>query len=100
MGIRNDGEWFCAPLLFGDLFLGFAGLFVLRCHFGVEIKQLLQPLGIIFKAAADVDALQHFVVALMGTAQIVGHLVGGVEIGNGSGEMGFPCQQDIFGAAG
>ncbi|VAW84904.1 hypothetical protein MNBD_GAMMA16-1568 [hydrothermal vent metagenome] len=35
-----------------------------KTPFGVEIKQFFQPLGIVFKTAAYVDALQHFVIAL------------------------------------
>jgi len=50
---------------FGGSFFGLVSLAVIRCHFGVAIKQLLQPFGIVFKAAVDVNVLQHFVVVLM-----------------------------------
>jgi hypothetical protein len=37
-----------------------------RRHLRVQLKQLLQPLGVVLKATADVDALQHLVVPLVG----------------------------------
>ena len=55
-------------------------------HFGVELEQLFQPLGVVLEPAADIDALQHLVVALMRRAQIVGHGVGIVEIGDRRGK--------------
>ena len=68
-------------------------------HLGVEIEQLFQPLGIVLEAAADIDALQHLVVALMRRAQVGGHVVGIVEIGDGRREMVLARQQDVLGAA-
>ena len=72
-------------------------------HFGVEVKQLFQPFGIIFEAAAYVDALQHFVIAIMRMAQVFGHFTFAifdlVQIGDGGGKMCFPRQQNILRAA-
>ena len=69
-------------------------------HPGIKLKQLFQPLGVILEAAADVDALQRFIVALVGFAQVGGHVAGVVEVGNGGREMCLARQQDILGAAG
>ena len=72
-----------------------------RCgHLGVQLEQLFQPLGVVAEAAADVDALQHLVVALVRLAQVGGHIVGIVEIGDRRREMRLARQQDVLGAAG
>jgi hypothetical protein len=42
----------------------------LRGHLGVEFEELFQPLGVVLEAAADVDALQRLVVALVSGAQV------------------------------
>src|SRR5882757_4389759 len=67
---------------------------------GVEFKQLFQPFGVVAKAAADVDALKHLVVAVMGFAQVGGHRLGVVEISDCRGKMRLACQQNVFGAVG
>ena len=69
-------------------------------HFGVEIKQFFQPFGIIFETTTNVDAFQYLIVLSVGIAQIGGHFFWVVQVGNCGGEMGFPCQQDVLGAAG
>ena len=71
-----------------------------RGHLGVKLEQLFQPLGVVPEAAADIDALQHLVVALMRLAQVGGHVVGVVEIGDRRREMCLARQQDVLGAAG
>lgn len=48
----------------------------------------------------DVDAFQHFVVARVGVAQVVRHLVRVVQLGDGGGEMRLAGEQDVFGALG
>ena len=65
-----------------------------------RVEQLFQPLGVVLEAAADVDALQHLVVALMRLAQVGGHVVGIVEVGDRRREMRLARQQDVLGAAG
>jgi hypothetical protein len=65
-------------------------------HLGIEVEQLLQPLGVVLEAATDVDALQHFVIALMRRAQVSGHGLGVIEVGNGRREMMLPRQQDVL----
>ena len=42
---------------------------------------------------------KRFVVAVMGGAQVGGHLLGVVEIGDGRGKMRLAGQQDVLGAA-
>ena len=69
-------------------------------HFRVKLEQLFQPLGVVLEPAADIDALQHLVVALMRRAQVGGHGVGVIEIGDRRREMRLARQQDILGAAG
>ena len=71
-----------------------------RGHLGVKLEQLFQPLGIVAEAAADIDALQHLVVALMRLAQVGGHVLGIIEIGDRRREMRLARQQDVLGAAG
>jgi hypothetical protein len=73
-------------------FHGGLGLFGRR-HLGVKLKQLFQPLGVVLEAAADVDALQHFVVALVGMSQVVRHGVRVVQVGDGGGEMRFAASR-------
>ena len=34
-------------------------------HFGVEIKELLQPFGVVLEAATNINTLQHFIVPLV-----------------------------------
>ena len=72
----------------------------LGCHLGIHLKQFFEPFGIIFEAAAYIDALKHFVIMGMSRTQVFGHGVGLIEISDGGGEMGFAGQQDIFGGAG
>ena len=69
-------------------------------HLGVKLEQLFQPLGVVAEAAADIDALKHLVVALMRLAQIGGHVLGIIEIGDGRRKMRLARQQDVLGAAG
>ena len=38
----------------------------MHSHAGVEFKELFEALGVVLEAAADVDALEGFVVALVG----------------------------------
>ena len=86
--------------LFGLSLGGLARPCAFACrHLGVHVEQFLQQLGVVLEAAADIDALQHFVIALMGMAQVFGHGVGVIEIGNGFWPMGLTGQQNIFGAA-
>ena len=66
----------------------------------IQPKQLLQPFRIVLEAAANHDALQALIVAIMGMAEIFGHLFGIVELGHGGGEVGFAGQEDVFSAAG
>ena len=75
----------------------FGGLF---SHPGIHLKQLLQPFGVVFEAAAYVDAFDDFVIAVVGGAQVVGHGGRVVEVGDGGGEMGLSGEQDVFSAAG
>jgi hypothetical protein len=65
-----------------------------RHHLGIKLKQLFQPLGIVLETAADVDALQHFVVALVGAAQIFWQVAQVAQVGDSGGEMGFARKQD------
>ena len=51
-----------------------------RCHLHIQLKKLLQPLGIILEPPTDVDALQGFVVGFVGGAQILGYGIGVVEV--------------------
>ena len=80
--------------------VAFFGCSLPRSHLGVEFEQLFQPLGVVPEAAADVDALQHLVVALVRLAQVGGHGLGIVEIGDRRREMRLARQQDVLGAAG
>lgn len=38
---------------------------------GVQLEQFFQPFGIVFDAAAEIDAFQHLVVAFVGVAQVL-----------------------------
>src|SRR3546814_14295069 len=68
-----------------------------RCgHLGIEVEQLFQPLGIVAKPPPDIDAFQHLVVALMGFAQIGGHLFGVIKVGDSGRKMRLARQQDIL----
>ena len=69
-------------------------------HLGVQLEQLFQPLGVVAEAPADVDALQRLVVALVRFAQVGGHFVWIVKVGDRRREVRFARQQDVFGAAG
>lgn len=69
-------------------------------HLGVKLEQLFEALGIVLETAADGDALQRLVVPFMGLAQVGGHLLGIVKIGDCSGEMGLASQQDVLRATG
>ncbi len=69
-------------------------------HLRVHLEQFFQPLGVVLEAAADIDAFQHLVVAVMRGAKVVGHLCGVIEIGDGGGEMRLARQQDVFGSSG
>src|SRR5690606_15032455 len=65
-------------------------------HLGVEGEKGFEALGVVFEAAADVDAFESLVVAVVGGAQIGRHFVGIVEIGDGGGEMRLAGEQDVF----
>ena len=39
-----------------------------RRHLGIKLKQFFQPFGVVLEAAANVNALQRFVVAFVSTA--------------------------------
>src|SRR5690606_27336820 len=54
---------------------------------GVGFEELFEARGLVLEAAADVDALQGLVVALVGRAEVGGHGVGIVEIGDGCREV-------------
>lgn len=75
-------------------------LYLFIGHLGIQLKQLLEPFGVVFETATDVDALQHFIVAFVGGAKVIRHGVGIVEVGNGGGKMCFAGQQNVFSAAG
>ena len=63
--------------------------------------QVFQTFGVVFEAAADVDALKGFVVGLVCGAEVAWQaFLGVVEFGQGGGEMGFAGEQDVLGAAG
>src|SRR6266496_4122931 len=79
--------------------LSFTGRSRRRGHFGVEIEELFQALGIVFEAATDINALQHFVVALMRLAQIRGHVIRIVELRHSRWVMGFAGQDNFLRAA-
>ena len=59
------------------------------CHLRVQLEQLLQPLRIVTEEPADVDAVQHLVIALAGSA----------EIGGSCRKVRFAHQQDVFSAS-
>jgi hypothetical protein len=69
-------------------------------HFSIKLKQLFQPLGVVFEAATDVDAFEHFIISIVCFTQIFRHFIGSIEIGDRGWEMRFTGEQDIFGAAG
>ncbi len=82
----------------------------LRGHLRIHLEQLFQPLGVVAEAAADIDAFQHLVIALMRGAEVGGHFFGIAEVGDGGGkhcgdrvrealEAVDDGQQDILGAA-
>ena len=41
-------------------------------HFGVEFEQLFEAFGVVFEAAADVDAFQDLVVSIVRGAKVSG----------------------------
>lgn len=55
-------------------------------HLGVEIKELLQSLRVVLEAPADIDALQHLVVALVRGPEVGRHGLRVIELRNGRGE--------------
>ena len=69
-------------------------------HLGVEGEEGFEAFGIVFEAAAEVDAFEGFVVAVVGGAQVGGHFVVVVEIGDGCGEMRLAGEQDVLRATG
>ncbi len=74
---------------------------LLRCggvggHFGVELEEFFEALGVVLEAAAEVDALQGLVVALVGGAEVGGHFFRVVEVGDGRREMRLQRQQDAL----
>src|SRR3546814_1712324 len=69
-------------------------------HFGVEFEQFFEALGVVFEAAADVDAFEDLVVAIMRVAVGFGHLLRIVELGDGLGEMRLAGAADVLCAAG
>ena len=73
-------------------------MFGRRRHLRIKLKQFFQPLGVVLETATDVDALQHFVVALVGVTQVVRHGLRVVQVGDRGGEVRFAGQQDVFGA--
>ena len=89
------------PLRFGGFFLAcffaFDGRF-LCSHFALEGEEFFQALGVVFEAAADVDAFQDFVVAFVRVAQVFRHRAGGVEVGDGFREVHFAGKKNGGGA--
>ena len=71
-----------------------------QSHACVERKQLFEALGIVFEAAAPVDAPPHFVIAHVGMAQVFGHVFSGLELGNRCREVHFAREKNIFGTFG
>jgi hypothetical protein len=71
-----------------------------RRHFGVCLKQLFQPLGVVLETAADVDALQHFVVTPWAWRGLSGIGLRVVPADDGGREMRLASQQVVFGADG
>src|SRR3546814_12554246 len=69
-------------------------------HFGVEFEQFFEALGVVFEAAADVDAFEDLVVAIMRVAEVFGHLLRIVALGDGLGEMRLAGEEDVLCAAG
>lgn len=63
-------------------------------HPGVEFEQLFEPLGIVPKTAADVNALQHRIVMLMRMAEVFGHRLRIIKICDGRREMRFTGEED------
>ena len=61
---------------------------------------MLQPFGVVAETAADIDALQRFIVGVVRLAQIVGHGFRVVEVGDSGGIVRLPGEQDGVGAAG
>jgi hypothetical protein len=51
-------------------------------HFGIKLEEFFESFSVVFEAATDVDALEDFVVAFVGLAQVGGHVFGGTEIGD------------------
>src|SRR3546814_10093057 len=78
-----------------DLGLSFPG-----GHLRIQLKQLFQSFGIVLKSTADIDALQHLVIAVVSGSQVVRHLLGVIEISDCRREMRLTRQEDVFGAAG
>ena len=70
------------------------------CHLRVQLEQLLQPLRIVPEASADVNALKHLVVTVVGGAEILRHAVSSVEIGDRGRKVRFPRQKDVLGGGG
>src|ERR1035437_1776485 len=89
-----NSQWSFSYLLL--LFLGWYGR---GGHFSIEIKQLFEPLGIVLKAASDVDALQNLVVTIMCLAQVIRHCFGVVEVGDRCREIVLTRQEDVLGAS-
>jgi hypothetical protein len=73
---------------------------VRRCHLCVEIEEFLEALCVIAKSAADVDALENFIVSFMGVTEIVGHFVGVVKFSDRRRKVDLTGQQDVLGAPG
>lgn len=46
-------------------------------HLDVKVEERFEALGVVLGTAADVDALQRLVVAIVGGAQVSGHLLVG-----------------------
>lgn len=67
-------------------------------HLRIHLGQLFQPFGVVLKAAADVDAFEDHVVAVVGGAQVFGHLFGVVEARYGGGEVRLAGEEDVFSA--
>src|SRR3546814_14344483 len=69
-------------------------------HFGVEFEQFFEALGVVFEAAADVDASEDLVVAIMRVAEVLGYLLRNGELGDGIGAMRLASEEDVLCAAG
>jgi len=78
---------------------GLAGGVLGSGHARVKVEQFFEAFGVVLEAAADIDAFQYLVVALVRVTKVGRHFTWFIEFSDGCRKVRLPCEQNVLGAA-